>query len=149
VGNVTLVDDYGHHPTEVKATIAAARANWPENRLVMVYQPHRFTRTRDLYEDFVNVLSTVDVLLLLDVYPASEQPIEGADSKSLCRSIRQRGQIEPVYVGGKEALPAILSNILVEGDIVMTQGAGNIGQIAKLLASREMEPKALHQESDA
>ena len=149
MGNVTLVDDYGHHPTEVKATIAAARANWPENRLVMVYQPHRFTRTRDLYEDFVNVLSTVDVLLLLDVYPASEQPIEGADSKSLCRSIRQRGQIEPVYVGGKEALPAILSNILVEGDIVMTQGAGNIGQIAKLLASREMEPKALHQESDA
>ena len=107
VGNVTLVDDYGHHPTEVKATIAAARANWPESRLVMVYQPHRFTRTRDLYEDFVNVLSTVDVLLLLDVYPASEQPIEGADSKSLCRSIRQRGQIEPVYVGGKEALPAI------------------------------------------
>jgi len=95
------------------------------------------------------VLSTVDVLLLLDVYPASEQPIEGADSKSLCRSIRQRGQIEPVYVGGKEALPAILANILVEGDIVMTQGAGNIGQIAKLLASREMEPKALHQESDA
>ncbi|AEF01996.1 UDP-N-acetylmuramate--L-alanine ligase [Alteromonas naphthalenivorans] len=149
VGNVTLVDDYGHHPTEVKATIAAARANWPESRLVMVYQPHRFTRTRDLYEDFVNVLSTVDVLLLLDVYPASEQPIEGADSKSLCRSIRQRGQIEPVYVGGKEALPAILANILVEGDIVMTQGAGNIGQIAKLLASREMEPKVLHQESDA
>jgi len=149
VGQVTLVDDYGHHPTEVKATIAAARANWPDNRLVMVYQPHRFTRTRDLYEDFVNVLSTVDVLLLLDVYAASEQPIEGADSKSLCRSIRQRGQIEPVYVGGKDALPGILANIITDGDVVMTQGAGNIGKIAKLLANREMEPTTLAQESDA
>ncbi|MEC8785266.1 MAG: UDP-N-acetylmuramate--L-alanine ligase, partial [Pseudomonadota bacterium] len=105
-GEVCLVDDYGHHPTEVRATIAAARANWPDKRLVMVYQPHRFTRTRDLYEDFVEVLSSVDALLLLDVYAASEQPIEGADSKALCRSIRQRGQIEPVYVGDKDALPA-------------------------------------------
>ena len=147
-GDVCLVDDYGHHPTEVKATIAAARANWPDNRLVMVYQPHRFTRTRDLYEDFVEVLSSVDVLLLLDVYAASEQPIEGADSKSLCRSIRQRGQIEPIYVGDKDALPSILANIMQNGDIVMTQGAGNIGQIAKLLAKHELEPQCLAKEGN-
>jgi UDP-N-acetylmuramate--alanine ligase len=147
-GEVCLVDDYGHHPTEVRATIAAARANWPDKRLVMVYQPHRYTRTRDLYEDFVEVLSSVDALLLLDVYAASEQPIEGADSKSLCRSIRQRGQIEPVYVGGKDALPAILANIMLDGDIVMTQGAGNIGQIAKLLAKHQLEPQQLAKEGE-
>jgi len=147
-GEVCLVDDYGHHPTEVKATIAAARANWPDRRLMMVYQPHRFTRTRDLYEDFVDVLSSVDALLLLDVYAASEQPIEGADSKSLCRSIRQRGQIEPVYVGDKGALPSILANMLQDGDIVMTQGAGNIGQIAKQLARCEMEPSELQKEGN-
>ena len=147
-GEVCLVDDYGHHPTEVKATIAAARANWPDRRLMMVYEPHRFTRTRDLYEDFVDVLSSVDALLLLDVYAASEQPIEGADSKSLCRSIRQRGQIEPVYVGDKGALPSILANMLQDGDIVMTQGAGNIGQIAKQLARCEMEPSELQKEGN-
>ncbi|HCS82292.1 MAG TPA: UDP-N-acetylmuramate--L-alanine ligase, partial [Alteromonas macleodii] len=143
-----LIDDYGHHPTEVRATIAAARANWPDKRLVMVYQPHRFTRTRDLYEDFVEVLSSVDALLLLDVYAASEQPIESADSKALCRSIRQRGQIEPVYVGDKDALPAILANIMQDGDIVMTQGAGNIGQIAKLLARHELEATSLAKEGE-
>lgn len=141
VGPVTLVDDYGHHPTEVAATIAAARANWPEQRLVMIYQPHRFTRTRDLYEDFVEVLSEVDVLLMLDVYAASEQPIEGADSKALCRSMRLRGPREPIYVGDKENLPGILANVLQENDIVMTQGAGNIGQIAQHLAACKLEPK--------
>ncbi len=143
VGGVTLVDDYGHHPTEVAATIAAARNNWPSQRLVMVYQPHRFSRTRDLYEDFVEVLSQVDCLLLLDVYAASEQPIEGADSRALARSIRARGQLEPVYVGSHEELPSILANQLQNGDIVMTQGAGNIGQLAKKLAATEMEPTNL------
>ncbi|WP_414828244.1 UDP-N-acetylmuramate--L-alanine ligase [Alteromonas sp. H39] len=146
-GKVSLVDDYGHHPTEVKATIAAARANWPDNRIVMVYQPHRYSRTRDLYEDFVEVLSQVDVLLLLDIYAASEQPIKGVDSKSLCWSIRQRGQVEPVYVGDKSALPEILANILQDNDIVMTQGAGNIGQIAKQLAQAKLEPSVLLDES--
>ncbi|NVK55694.1 MAG: UDP-N-acetylmuramate--L-alanine ligase [Alteromonadaceae bacterium] len=144
IGDVTLVDDYGHHPTEVAATIAAARANWPDNRLVMVYQPHRYTRTRDLYEDFVEVLSQVDSLLLLDVYSASEQPIEGADSRSLARSIRARGQLEPVYVGNHDELPAILANQLRSGDIVMTQGAGNVGQLAKKLASDGLEPEKMH-----
>ena len=143
VGEVTLVDDYGHHPTEVAATIAAARNNWPSQRLVMVYQPHRFSRTRDLYEDFVEVLSQVDCLLLLDVYAASEQPIEGADSRALARSIRARGQLEPVYVGSHEELPSILANQLQNGDIVMTQGAGNIGQLAKKLAATGMEPEKL------
>ncbi len=142
-GQISLVDDYGHHPTEVAATISAARANWPDNRIVMVYQPHRFSRTRDLYENFVEVLSKVDVLLLLDIYAASEEPIEGVDSKALCRSIRQRGQVEPVYVGDREQLPAILANIIEDGDIVMTQGAGNIGQVAKTLAAAQMEPQVL------
>ncbi|SHG65561.1 UDP-N-acetylmuramate--alanine ligase [Marisediminitalea aggregata] len=143
VGEVTLVDDYGHHPTEVAATIAAARNNWPSQRLVMVYQPHRYSRTRDLYEDFVEVLSQVDCLLLLDVYAASEQPIEGADSRALARSIRARGQLEPVYVGSHEELPSILANQLQNGDIVITQGAGNIGQLAKKLAATGMEPEKL------
>lgn len=133
-GSFIMVDDYGHHPTEVKATIAAARNNWPDNRLVMVYQPHRYTRTRDLYEDFVAVLSEVDVLLMLDVYSAGEAPIEGADSRSLCRSMRLRGQLEPVYVGAPENLMNVLQTQLRAGDILMTQGAGNIGQLARHLA---------------
>ncbi|MFC3092701.1 UDP-N-acetylmuramate--L-alanine ligase [Alteromonas sediminis] len=132
-GSFTLVDDYGHHPTEVKATLAAARANWPDKRIVMVYQPHRFSRTRDLYEDFVDVLSAADSLLLLDVYAASEQPIEGADSKSLCRSIRLRGDVEPIYVGPNEKLFDMLNNVIQHDDIVMLQGAGSVGMLAKQL----------------
>ena len=138
-GEFTLVDDYGHHPTEVKATLSAARTNWPNNKIVMIYQPHRYTRTRDLYEDFVDVLSGVDVLLMLDVYAASEQPIDGADSKSLCRSIRQRGDVEPVYVGSISKLDGILDNVVSDGDIVMTQGAGNVSQIAKQLVNRKLD----------
>lgn len=144
-GTVTLIDDYGHHPTEVEATIAVARNNWPEQRIVMAYQPHRYTRTRDLYEDFVRVLSQVDVLLLLEVYSAGEKPIEGADSKSLCRSIRQRGQIEPIYVASKEELPALLADTLQHNDILMTQGAGNIGQIAKQLQSMQLNKQKLYE----
>ncbi|GAA0855548.1 UDP-N-acetylmuramate--L-alanine ligase [Aliiglaciecola litoralis] len=142
-GLVTLVDDYGHHPTEVEATIAVARNNWPDKRLVMAYQPHRFTRTRDLYEDFVKVLSQVDVLLLLEVYSAGESVIEGADSKALCRSIRQRGQLEPIYVATPEELPKLLSEALKDGDILMTQGAGNIGQIAKNLQAMQLNKQTM------
>lgn len=145
-GQITLVDDYGHHPTEVKATIEAARTNWPDKRLVMVYQPHRYTRTRDLYEDFVDVLSKVDVLLLLDVYAASESPIEGADSKSLCRSIRLRGKVDPIYVGQAQDLSGILASVMSDGDVVMTQGAGNIGRLAKELAAMKMEPSVMEGE---
>ncbi len=130
----TLMDDYGHHPTEVAMTIAAARSNWPDRRLVMVYQPHRFSRTRDLYEEFVNVLSQVDCLLLLDIYAASEAPIDGIDSKSLCRSIRQRGKVDPVYVGEPNELFEILPDILQDQDVLFMQGAGNIGSLAQTLA---------------
>lgn len=133
---VTLVDDYGHHPTEVKATLAAARANWPNKRIFIIFQPHRFTRTRDLYEDFVDVLSEVDGLLLLDVYPANEEPIEGADSRSLCRSIRIRGQVEPIYVGDAKKLTDVLPNVISNGDIIITQGAGSVGAISKQLLAR-------------
>ena len=138
-GQMVLVDDYGHHPTEVKATITAMRNGWPDKRLVMVFQPHRFSRTRDLYEDFVDVLSQVDCLLLLDVYAAGEAYIPSADSKSLARSIRQRGQIEPVYVGNDtEKLALLLSAQLQDGDMVITQGAGNIGAIARQLANHSL-----------
>ncbi len=146
-GTVTLVDDYGHHPTEVEATIAVARNNWPDRRIVMAYQPHRFTRTRDLYEDFVRVLSQVDVLLLLEVYSAGEPAIEGADSKSLCRSIRQRGQIEPIYVASKEELPGVLVSTLQDSDVLMTQGAGNIGQIAKYLQAVQLNKQTMKEDS--
>lgn len=143
IGALTLVDDYGHHPTEVAATIEAARTNWPDRRLVMIYQPHRYTRTRDLYEDFVEVLSKVDCLLLLDVYAASEPPIEGADSRSLARSIRNRGQIEPVYINDHKELPLLLAKQLSAEDVVITQGAGNVGNLAKKLAAKQLEPEKL------
>ncbi len=133
-GTVMLVDDYGHHPREVQATIAAIRTGWPERRLVMVYQPHRYSRTKDLYEDFVEVLSEVDVLLMLEVYSAGEPKIAGADAKSLCRSIRLRGQVDPVYVKRTEELPALLSALVQENDIVVTQGAGSVGVVARQLS---------------
>jgi UDP-N-acetylmuramate--alanine ligase len=137
-GNMVLVDDYGHHPSEVKATILAMRQGWPEKRLVMVFQPHRYSRTRDLYEDFVEVLSEVDSLFLLDVYAAGETPISSADSKSLARSIRLRGQIEPVYVSDLDKLPELLATHLQDGDMVITQGAGSIGSVAKTLAEHRL-----------
>lgn len=137
-GDVMLVDDYGHHPTEVAAVIRAVRDGWPERRLVMVYQPHRYTRTRDLYEDFVEVLSQVDSLVLLEVYPAGEEPIPGADSRHLCRSIRARGQIEPIFVNGVDGVPEIIRDLVQAGDIVITQGAGNVGSLAGELAKRQL-----------
>jgi len=109
------------------------RNGWPDKRLVMVFQPHRYSRTRDLYEDFVDVLSEVDCLFLLDVYAAGETPVNSADSKSLARSIRQRGQIEPVYVGDTNKLAQLLNAQLQDGDMVITQGAGNIGVVARNL----------------
>ena len=132
-GSATLVDDYGHHPREVAATIRAVREGWPGRRLVMMFQPHRYTRTRDLYEDFVETLSEVDGLLMLEVYAAGEEPIPGADSKALCRSLRQRGQVEPVYVDDPAKLPALLDKILQDGDLFITQGAGNVSAIASKL----------------
>ncbi|WP_448554336.1 UDP-N-acetylmuramate--L-alanine ligase [Thalassotalea montiporae] len=133
-GDMVLVDDYGHHPKEVEATIKAMRNGWPDKRLVMVFQPHRYSRTRDLFEDFVEVLSEVDSLFLLDVYSAGEASIPSADSKSLARAIRQRGQLEPVYVSDVDKLPSLLAVQLQENDMVITQGAGNIGAVARSLA---------------
>ncbi|MDZ7784459.1 MAG: UDP-N-acetylmuramate--L-alanine ligase [Halioglobus sp.] len=135
-GRAVLVDDYGHHPTEVRATLESVRQAWPERRLVMVYQPHRYSRTRDLYEDFVAVLSGCDVLVLLEVYPAGEDAIAGADSRSLTRSIRQRGQVEPVFAEHTEAVPELLDGLVRDGDVVVTQGAGDIGRLAQELAAR-------------
>lgn len=142
-GKALLLDDYGHHPTEVAATVAAVRSAWPERRLVMCYQPHRYTRTRDLYDDFAKVLSEVDTLLLLEVYAAGEQPIAGADSRSLARSIRARGQLEPIYVAQPADLAASLAEVLQDGDVVLTQGAGNIGSLVKQLAAMKLDIEQL------
>lgn len=138
VGSVMLVDDYGHHPSEVAATLQAIRSGWPGKRVVMIFQPHRYSRTSDLYEDFVKVLATVDVLLLLDVYPAGEAPIPGADSRSLCRSIRQRAKVEPMHVDNLEEIEAVLQRVLQDGDLVLTQGAGNVGALAARLLSNQL-----------
>lgn len=137
-GETLLVDDYGHHPTEVKATLDSARQAWPDRRVVMVYQPHRYSRTRDLYEDFVAVLSRCDVLVLLEVYAAGEEPIPGADSRSLTRSIRQRGQIEPIFAERIDDVPHILRSVVASGDVVVTQGAGDIAGLARDLSQQDL-----------
>ena len=131
---VTLVDDYGHHPTEVAAVIATARKLWPDRRLVMAYQPHRYSRTRDLFDDFVRVLSQVDELLLLEVYAAGELPIAGADGKSLCQGLRRRGSVAPVFAADADEAMTILPGLLATGDVLIVQGAGNISQLSAALA---------------
>ena len=134
-GPVTLVDDYAHHPKEIAATLQAVRASWPGRRLVVVFQPHRFSRTRDLFEDFAQVLCEVDALLLLEVYSAGEDPIQGADARSLARAIRARGRVDPVFVEGPAALPSILPGVMQADDIVLTLGAGDIGAVPPELCS--------------
>ena len=134
VGEVLLVDDYGHHPREVDAIINAARAGWPEKRLVMVYQPHRYSRTKALFDDFAATLSEVDVLLVLDVYSAGEEPIAGADSRDLCASIRSRGRVEPIFVADQDRLYDTLQSVLKDGDILLMQGAGSVSKLAHQLA---------------
>jgi len=129
-GRILLVDDYGHHPRELAATIQAAREGWPERRLVVAFQPHRYTRTRDLFEDFAEVLSQVDVLLLTEVYPAGEAPIAGADSRALARAIRNRGRVDPVFVQRAQELPHALATVLKDGDLLLTLGAGDIGAVS-------------------
>ncbi|ORU94347.1 MAG: UDP-N-acetylmuramate--L-alanine ligase [Cycloclasticus sp. symbiont of Bathymodiolus heckerae] len=126
-GEVLLLDDYGHHPREVIATINAIREGWPDRRLVLAFQPHRYSRTQDLFEDFVDVLSEVDVLVLLDVFAAGEKPIAGSDGPALSAAIRQRGKLIPIFVKEIEQLPHVLKDVLLPGDIVMTSGAGDIG----------------------
>lgn len=137
-GHAMLVDDYGHHPSEVDVTIQAARSGWPDKRLVMIFQPHRYSRTRDLYDDFANVLEKVDVLIMLDVYAAGEKPIAGADGRALCRTIRSRGKIDPIFVPDINKLPSTLANLLENNDLILTQGAGDVGKVAKKLADFEL-----------
>jgi UDP-N-acetylmuramate--alanine ligase len=134
-GSFTLVDDYGHHPVEIAATIAAARGAFPGRRLMVAFQPHRYTRTRDVFEDFVKVLSTADVLLLTEVYSAGESPIVAADGKSLVRAIRVQGKVEPIFVETVEELPAAIFSIVQDGDVVLVMGAGSVGSVAQNFAS--------------
>ncbi|MDR1848442.1 MAG: UDP-N-acetylmuramate--L-alanine ligase, partial [Zoogloeaceae bacterium] len=128
-GSFTLVDDYGHHPVEMAATLAAARGAFPDRRLVLAFQPHRYTRTRDCFEDFVKVLSGVDALLLADVYAAGEPPIVAADARALARALRVAGKVEPVFVEDIADMPARVLEIARAGDVVITMGAGSIGKI--------------------
>jgi UDP-N-acetylmuramate--alanine ligase len=130
-GSITLVDDYAHHPRELEATLSAARGCWPDRRLVTVFQPHRYTRTRDLFDDFARVLSECDPLLVTEVYPAGELPISGADGRALCRAIRARGKTDPVFVEEITDLVDSLPPMLQDGDVVLTMGAGNIGRISQ------------------
>jgi UDP-N-acetylmuramate--alanine ligase len=129
-GHVTIVDDYGHHPTEIAATLEAARQAWQGRRIVLVFEPHRYTRTRDLLDDFAQVLSTVEALIVAEVYPAGEAPIPGADGKALCRAIRSRGTVEPVLLKSLDELPQVLASVARDGDVVLTMGAGSIGAAA-------------------
>jgi UDP-N-acetylmuramate--alanine ligase len=129
-GKITIVDDYGHHPTEIAATVEAARQGWPDRRVVLVFQPHRYTRTRDLFDEFAQVLADSDALIVAEVYPAGEAPIPGADGKALCRAIRTRGRVEPVLLKSLDELPDALAGIVRDGDVVLTMGAGHIGAVS-------------------
>jgi UDP-N-acetylmuramate--alanine ligase len=131
--DLVLVDDYGHHPREVAATLEAARAGWPGHRLVLVFQPHRFSRTQEQFDDFVRVLSTANVLVLCEVYPAGEPPIAGADGRSLSRAIRARGDLDPIFAPEIAEVPRLLGNLLQDGDLVVLMGAGDIGGLAARL----------------
>jgi UDP-N-acetylmuramate--alanine ligase len=140
-GKVDFVDDYGHHPTEIAATLDALRQAWPGRRLVLAFQPHRYTRTRDLLDDFASVLTGFDVLLITEVYPAGEPPIKGADGRSICRAIRSRGKLEPVFVNRVENIGTALRDVLRDGDVVVTMGAGHIGAVAHELLRKLAAPR--------
>jgi UDP-N-acetylmuramate--alanine ligase len=140
-GRVTIVDDYGHHPTEIAATLDAVRQGYPDRRVVLAFQPHRYTRTRDLLDDFARVLSTADVLLVAEVYSAGEAPIAGADGRAVCRAIRSRGLVEPIFVEKIEELASSLREVIRDGDVIVTMGAGHIGAVAHALPAK-LEAKA-------
>ena len=138
-GDILLIDDYAHHPREISATLEAVRLAWPQRRLVVVFQPHRYSRTHELLDDFSTVLSQQDPMLISEVYAAGETPISGADGRSLCRAIRARGIVDPVFVEDVNALPEVLTPIVRAGDVVLTMGAGSIGQVAAGLTARLQE----------
>jgi UDP-N-acetylmuramate--alanine ligase len=135
-GSVSIVDDYGHHPTEIAATLEALHQAWPDRRLVLVFQPHRYTRTRDLLDDFANVLSGVDVLLIAEVYAAGEPALRNADGRAVCRAVRSRGKVEPVFVERLEAVDVPLRAVMAPGDVIVMMGAGHISAVAHELPTR-------------
>ena len=141
-GSYTLIDDYGHHPVEMAATLAAARGAFPGRRIVLAFQPHRYTRTRDCFEDFVKVLSTVDVLLLTEVYSAGEAPIVAADGRALMRAVRVSGRTEPIFVEQSADFPVAIEAVVKAGDVMLIMGAGSIGTLAATLASRAVGGRA-------
>ena len=130
-GHITVVDDYGHHPTEVAATIKATKECWPDRRVVVVFQPHRYTRTEDCFDDFASVLSQAEKLIVSDVYAAGEKPIEGADGRALVKAIRQRGQVEPIFIEAIEEIETMYTTLCVDNDVMLLLGAGSIGAVAK------------------
>jgi UDP-N-acetylmuramate--alanine ligase len=142
-GRVLVIDDYGHHPREIAVTIEALRMAWPNRRLVLVFQPHRYTRTKALFEDFTSILSTVESLILMEIYPASEDPIIGIDSRALAHNIRQRGKIEPIFVNNNEELLKLLPDVLHDNDLLLLQGAGNISSVALQLKTKFDSPVAI------
>ena len=141
-GAFALIDDYGHHPVEMAATLAAARGAFPGRRIVLAFQPHRYTRTRDLFEDFVKVLSTADALVLADVYAAGEPALVAADGRSLARAVRVAGRVEPVFVEDIAGMPEAIRRVAQDGDVVLAMGAGSIGGVAPALAASTTEPRA-------
>ena len=138
---LTLIDDYGHHPEEIRVTYEALKNAYPGRRIILAFQPHRYSRTQELFDDFVEVLTSIDLLLLFEVYSAGEAPIPKIDSKALSRSIRQRGKLDPIYVKDFDAAIELLPNIIKEGDILMTQGAGDIDQLLHRLIKWASKPK--------
>ena len=140
--HLTLIDDYAHHPTEIKATFEAIRSGWPARRLIVIYQPHRFTRMRDLFEDFSDILSQPDRLIVFDVYPAGEKPIPGSDGRSLCRAIRSRGKVDPIFLENKKSVFEVLPDVVKENDLLLTLGAGDIGSLSLKLYENYSE--AIH-----
>jgi UDP-N-acetylmuramate--alanine ligase len=133
VDGIMVVDDYGHHPTEIKATLAAAKGGWGDRRLVVVFQPHRYTRTKELFAEFVKSFYDADLLVLTDIYPAGEPPIPGVTAEALWQSVRKHGQKDAVYIADREAIAGHLLKIARAGDIVLTLGAGNIWQVGEAL----------------
>ncbi|HEY8508969.1 MAG TPA: UDP-N-acetylmuramate--L-alanine ligase [Steroidobacteraceae bacterium] len=140
-GRITIVDDYGHHPTEVAATLEALRQGYPGRRVVLAFQPHRYTRVRDLLDDFAKVLSSADALLVTEVYAAGESPISGADGRAICRAVRSRGQVEPIFVEKVEELADALKDVIRDNDLVVTMGAGNITAVSHSLPTKLAAPR--------
>lgn len=140
-GTFALVDDYGHHPHEMAATVAAARGAWPQSRLVLAFQPHRYTRTRDCFEDFVRVLSSADAIVLADVYPAGEHPIAGADGRALARALRTVFRGDMIFCATVDEVPQAIRHIVRDGDVVLTMGAGSIGRVPQILTAKSQKRK--------